>query len=406
MLTEAGASSPGLATTWLLQLSHLKVGARGTPSYMPSHNKKVRLCAAAHCQGRDAAAAASSRGGGIPVVAVTMGDQNLTAEDIRASHIYQATVRHGYWLKSNEGIVDANGRLHQDLIFVDKNWDCTLHDLPSAEVRVGFDGVHQSVRALLSRPRPRPGGASTPAASASSAAPAMLALSPPPPPEPPAPSVAASVASTADEAPAAAARPAPASPAASVTEAPVAAPTRPMPQVAVDAVPAAAAASTRGVFAVDSRGIPASDSWEPDWGDADEKPPLNAALRTGKDVVAGLDRHTLEEADVAEADEALADALAEAAAQAEPSSGSGGPAQQVKTEAEPGSDAVPAAACGERRVTMRSRIIVDNADEKFFLVRSADDTKSTKCCMRGKERLRTRRVSTSVPRRLKMPGMP
>ena len=149
--------------------------------------------------------------------------------------------------------MDKQGRRHQDLIFVDKNWDCTLQDLPSP-VREGFDGVHQAVRALLSRPRPRPGGASTPAASASSAAPAMLALSPPPPPEPPAPSVAASVASTADEAPAAAARPAPASPAASVTEAPVAAPTRPKPQVAVSAVPAAAAASTRGVLAVDSRG--------------------------------------------------------------------------------------------------------------------------------------------------------
>ena len=68
---------------WLVQVNHIKnSGKKGSPSYLGGNplNTKIRLFAAIVNKGREAAAAASMRGGP-PFICVTMGDQNLSTED-------------------------------------------------------------------------------------------------------------------------------------------------------------------------------------------------------------------------------------------------------------------------------------------------------------------------------------
>ena len=77
-----GASTPGpggSATVWLVQVIHINVGGKNGPSFLGSNalNKKIRLCTAAQNLGQRAAAAASTRGAS-RVVAVPLGDFNLT----------------------------------------------------------------------------------------------------------------------------------------------------------------------------------------------------------------------------------------------------------------------------------------------------------------------------------------
>ena len=74
--------------------------------------------------------------------------------------------------------------------------------------------------------------------------------------------------------------------------------------------------AARGGLPIDSRGIPAHDSWEDlpegDWGEA---PPLGAdviVLPTGADVVAALDRDAQEVADEEDQETTIADAMADA----------------------------------------------------------------------------------------------
>ena len=75
---------------------------------------------------------------------------------------------------------------------------------------------------------------------------------------------------------------------------------------------AAAVASTRGLPQLDSRGIPAYDSWEegePDWGDV---PGADGFLATAEDIVEHLDLDAQDFADEEDEETAIADAMADA----------------------------------------------------------------------------------------------
>ena len=88
-----GASTPapggfavwrGSATLWIVQVIHINVGSKQGHSYLGSKplNKKIRLCVGAQNLGREAAAAASTRGAE-RVVTVSLGDFNLTETEVK-----------------------------------------------------------------------------------------------------------------------------------------------------------------------------------------------------------------------------------------------------------------------------------------------------------------------------------
>ena len=115
-----GASTPGCGgseTVWICQVCHSNVGDKGSKSTLGSNplNKKIRLCAAAQNLGR---AAASTRGAS-RVVAVSLGDFNLTEREVQDDPLARTLVKHEFQLTANEGVVDKKGRLHQDLVLVD-----------------------------------------------------------------------------------------------------------------------------------------------------------------------------------------------------------------------------------------------------------------------------------------------
>ena len=155
-----GASTPGpgetertrrgSATVWLVQVIHINVGGKKSPSYLGSNplNKKIRLCAAAQNLGQAAAAAASTRGAS-RVVAVSLGDFNLTETEVKENRLARALVDHAFGVAANEGVKDKEGRLHQDLVLVDADRvpDVKVTPIPSSVL--GFDGVHQAVRARI-----------------------------------------------------------------------------------------------------------------------------------------------------------------------------------------------------------------------------------------------------------------
>ncbi len=112
-------------------------------------NKKIRLYAAARNQGH-AAAAASTRA----TTCVTLGDQNLTAEEVLNNPLCRPLVLHASLIAASDGVWDNNGWLHQDLIVVDA--DPGVRMAPIRSDVIGFDRSHQAVRARIRREPPKP----------------------------------------------------------------------------------------------------------------------------------------------------------------------------------------------------------------------------------------------------------
>ena len=149
------ASTPG--TVWLVQLTHIKSGGKRGPSFLGSNplNKKIQLSAAAQLQGREAAAKLAAGASTPSVVVVTMGDQNLQEREVLDNKLRQSLVQHAFFLTASEGVVDQQGRRHQDLVMVDRVPGVTLEPIP-CDVK-GFDQVHQAIRARVCRePTGRP----------------------------------------------------------------------------------------------------------------------------------------------------------------------------------------------------------------------------------------------------------
>ena len=193
-----GASTPGpggSATVWLVQVIHINVGRKNGPSDLGSNplNKKIRLCAAAQNLGQAAAAAASTRGAS-RVVAVPLGDFNLTETEVQDNPLSRSLVKHAFCMAASQGVTDSQGRLHQDLVLVDADRvpDVTLTPIRS-DVR-GFDGVHQAVQARICSQGPAAAASAgqVAASAAASARPEVAASAaastrgsiPPPPPGP------------------------------------------------------------------------------------------------------------------------------------------------------------------------------------------------------------------------------
>ena len=136
----------------LVQLTHSHLGKNAL-------NKNIQMFAAARNAGR--AAAASMRGAAYHVVPVTMGDQNLTQDDVVDNHFSQSLVKHAFLIAASEGVVDTQGRRHQDLIVVDADlgvtrlasgeWTSSLKLAPTRCDVISFDGSHQAVQACLCR---------------------------------------------------------------------------------------------------------------------------------------------------------------------------------------------------------------------------------------------------------------
>ena len=100
--------------------------------------------------GNTAATAAASRRGASRVVAVSLGDFNLTRSEVQDNPLAQSLVKHAFYVAANEGVVDSQGRLHQDLVLVDADRVPGVMLTPiHSDVR-GFDGVHQAVQARIS----------------------------------------------------------------------------------------------------------------------------------------------------------------------------------------------------------------------------------------------------------------
>ena len=122
---------------------------------MGSHplSTKIRMLAEARKSGR------GSRAGLMPgprwnwksrasVVCVTLGDQNLTKEEVLVE-FSQTLVDFSFFFAACKGVIDKQGKLHQDLIAVDRD--------PGVEFAhiycdvVGFDHAHQAVQVQLCR---------------------------------------------------------------------------------------------------------------------------------------------------------------------------------------------------------------------------------------------------------------
>ena len=69
-------------TVWLVQLVHIKTGGKRGPRHLGGNalNQKIRMFAATQNLVREAAAASTR--GPYQVVPVTMGDHNLTREEV------------------------------------------------------------------------------------------------------------------------------------------------------------------------------------------------------------------------------------------------------------------------------------------------------------------------------------
>jgi len=149
-----------------MQLSHIKVNnKKGTASFLGanSFNRKCKLLAGLLMNGYEEALRrtdasswiafsrtdASTLGRDVRVIPVTLGDQNLTYEEVRHP-TFSSRFRHALQVVACKGHRDNAGRLHQDLIIVTEPLrHVTLQPLDS-DVK-GFDGVHQAVRARIIR---------------------------------------------------------------------------------------------------------------------------------------------------------------------------------------------------------------------------------------------------------------
>ena len=408
-------------TVWLMHLSHIKVGSSGA-SKLGSNglNKKCRLLAGLQTNGHEAASVAlqklrrtdtSTLGHDVRVVPVTLGDQNLTEEEVVKRGVFKTAFPHPIQVTSSV----KQGRRHQDLIIVDADARGVTVKPRISDVK-GFDGVHQAVQARLIRnptqsgPGPEAAGRAPAAASAEAAPPVgQAAASTRGAPASPRDSThdpttgrpvgaeaaaveAAATGSAAasggvevgqalagawqvpvDEASAAAS----ASPVKEEEAQPPPLPPPPLPPPPPPTAAAAAAASTRGIEFPPGLGpLPVvwENSQENNYVDVDpgeynastEVDPLPqaavASLRvaTAADVVQGLDADAKEES----AEDTREDGENRKRRETEP--------QDSEPEAAP---AEPAAAVAStrgppRRDTMKSRIVVDRCpgSETFFLV--------------------------------------
>ena len=86
-------------------------------------DEKIRLFAAARNKGREAAAAsmralraeASTLGDEVQVVPVTLGDLNLTEDEVLNHNLFRSLVQNAFHVAASEGLVDKQNRKHQDL---------------------------------------------------------------------------------------------------------------------------------------------------------------------------------------------------------------------------------------------------------------------------------------------------
>ena len=51
--------------------------------------------------------------------AVTLGDSNLLETEVRDNNLSRSLVKHAFCMAAREGVVDKQGRRHQDLVLVD-----------------------------------------------------------------------------------------------------------------------------------------------------------------------------------------------------------------------------------------------------------------------------------------------
>ena len=164
------------ATVWLMQLGHIKTGSKGGPSYLGTDtlNRKIRMFAAIRNHGSEAAAELNKKTqlfAPASVVPVTLGDQNLTEDEVLLNPLSRSLVKHRYHLAASPGIWD-NGRCHHDLIAVDADRGVEMVKIHCNII--GFDGTHQAVRARLSH---EPTGREVAAPAAASAEAAQAAAS-------------------------------------------------------------------------------------------------------------------------------------------------------------------------------------------------------------------------------------
>ena len=155
---------------WLVQLSHIKVGGKRGPSHLGTNplNKKIRLLCAALNQGRDEAAAASTRGN--PLIPVTLGDQNLTEKEVLTNRFFLSSYLHPINVAASN-VVEADR--HQDLIVVDADPGVTMEPI-GCDV-VGFDRAHKAVQARIAAVSASPEVAASAAAEVAAPAAAEVA---------------------------------------------------------------------------------------------------------------------------------------------------------------------------------------------------------------------------------------
>ena len=134
-----------------MQANHIKTGHRGTPNDLGSNplNKKIRLFAAIRKKGREAAAAASTRGSP-PFICVTMGDQNLTTDEALYHQLSQSLDSEPVVLVASAGVQkEGGGMVNQDFVAVE--FQAGVWAVPIHSGVTGFDGVHQTVLARIHR---------------------------------------------------------------------------------------------------------------------------------------------------------------------------------------------------------------------------------------------------------------
>ena len=141
--------TPCSAAGWLVQLTHSEAGKESIArSYRQGTRRRGKLLCAAVEQGRKAAA--SMRGSDaapIPLVSVTMGDQNFTAQEVNNLTTEEVLMRLGVNFVASEGVVDKQGRLHQDILIVGAHPGVSFKPEP-CHVK-GFDEQLMAVRARL-----------------------------------------------------------------------------------------------------------------------------------------------------------------------------------------------------------------------------------------------------------------
>ena len=136
--------------TWQVQLVLIKSGRLGTRSHLGSNPFQKRILLFGGVLARGSVDAANASRLGVRTIPVTLGDANLTVEQVTTHPLAQSNLKQGILCAASEGAPDGRGHTYQDLIVVGADYgDESITMKPKTSDVRGYDGCHRAVRACI-----------------------------------------------------------------------------------------------------------------------------------------------------------------------------------------------------------------------------------------------------------------